>query len=291
MKLARYGNLHDEKPALVDAEGRLRSLEGIVDDITPAVLKPSEIDRLKALSPENLPLVEGAPRLGVPIAGVGKVVAIGLNYSDHAIESGLDIPEEPVVFSKAVTSLHGPNDVVVMPKGSTASDWEVELAIVIGSPARNVSEDEAGACIVGYALANDVSERDWQWNRGGTWDKGKGFDTYLPLGPWVVTADEVGDPQSLDIWLEVNGKRMQDGNTNTMIFDCRKIVSYVSDLMTLMPGDVIITGTPPGVGMGIKPEPVYLRDGDVMKLGISGLGEQEQTVRNFDPALLPALPG
>lgn len=289
MKLARYGARHHEKPALVDTAGQLRSLEGIIDDITPEVLRPENLDALRKINPDSLPIVEGSPRLGVPIKGIGKVVAIGLNYSDHALESGLDIPEEPVVFSKAITSLHGPDDVVVMPKDSTASDWEVELAIVIGSPARNVAEDAAENCIAGYALANDVSERDWQWNHGGTWDKGKGFDTYLPLGPWVVTSDEVGDPQSLDIWLEVNGKRMQNGNTDTMIFTCKTIVSYVSNLMTLMPGDVIITGTPPGVGMGIKPDPVYLKDGDVMRLGITGLGEQQQTVRAFDPALLPEI--
>ena len=278
MKLLRYGPAGRERPGLLDAEGRIRDLSAHLPDLGPDALAPERLAALARLDPSSLPLVEGAPRLGVPVAGVGKFIAIGLNYADHAAESNLPIPTEPVVFTKAISSLSGPNDAVMLPRDSVKGDWEVELGIVIGRRAAYVEEAEALAHVAGYCLVNDVSEREFQIERGGTWDKGKGCDTFGPVGPWLVTADEVGDPQDLDMWLDLNGRRMQTGNTRTMIFGCAEIVSYVSRFMTLMPGDIITTGTPPGVGMGIKPAPVYLKPGDVMTLGIAKLGEQRQEV-------------
>ena len=278
MKLLRYGPAGRERPGLLDAEGRIRDLSAHLPDLGPDALAPERLAALARLDPSSLPLVEGTPRLGVPVAGVGKFIAIGLNYADHAAESNLPIPTEPVVFTKAISSLSGPNDPVMLPRDSVKGDWEVELGIVIGRRAAYVEEAEALAHVAGYCLVNDVSEREFQIERGGTWDKGKGCDTFGPVGPWLVTADEVGDPQDLDMWLDLNGRRMQTGNTRTMIFGCAEIVSYVSRFMTLMPGDIITTGTPPGVGMGIKPAPVYLKPGDVMTLGIAKLGEQRQEV-------------
>jgi 2-keto-4-pentenoate hydratase/2-oxohepta-3-ene-1,7-dioic acid hydratase in catechol pathway len=278
VKLLRYGQKGDEKPGLVDAEGRIRDLSAHLTDISPVTLAPLVLAELSRLDPLSLPLVEGTPRLGVPIVSVGKFIAIGLNYVDHAIEADLPIPKEPVVFTKAISSLSGPNDTVMLPKESAKGDWEVELGIVIGTRASYVEEEGALAHVAGYCLVNDVSEREYQLERGGTWDKGKGCDTFGPVGPWLVTQDEVGDPQNLDIWLDVNGVRMQAGNTRTMIFSCAEIVSYLSRFMTLMPGDIITTGTPPGVGMGKKPSPIYLRPGDVMSLGIERLGSQRQDV-------------
>lgn len=287
MKIVRFGAVGAERPGLIDADGRIRDLSALLPDLDARALRHGAIESLRSIDPGLLPLAPPGVRLGCPIGGIGKVIAIGLNYEDHAREANLPIPAEPVVFTKAVTSIIGPNDAVVMPPGSVKTDWEVELAMVIGRVTRHVAAGEALSGVAGYLLANDVSEREWQWDHGGTWDKGKGFDTYLPLGPWLVTADEVPDPQALDLWLDVNGQRMQRGSTRTMIFSCAEIVAYASRLFTLLPGDVIITGTPPGVGMGMKPEAVYLKSGDVMTLGISGLGEQQQTVHAFDPALLP----
>jgi 2,4-diketo-3-deoxy-L-fuconate hydrolase len=278
MKLLRYGPLGSEKPGLLDAQGQIRDLSGHIADITPAQLSPAALATLAAIDPASLPLVEGSPRYGVPVAGAAKFIAIGLNYADHAAESGMPIPKEPIVFTKAITSLCGPNDTVVIPKGSKKSDWEVELGIIIGTKAQYVDEASALAHVAGYCVINDVSEREWQIERGGTWDKGKGCDTFGPTGPWLVTSDEVGDPQTLDLWLDLNGTRMQTGNTRTMIFGAATLVSYVSQFMTLMPGDIITTGTPPGVGMGIKPEPVFLKPGDVITLGIEKLGAQKQSV-------------
>jgi 2,4-didehydro-3-deoxy-L-rhamnonate hydrolase len=284
MKLVRFGNPGAEKPGLVDDQGHLRDLSDVIADVTPANLSRSALQKIAAIVPSTLPLVAGEPRLGVPIAGVGKFIAIGLNYADHAAEANLPLPSEPIVFQKAITSLSGPNDDVVLPKGSKKSDWEVELGIVIGTRASYVERADALAHVAGYCIVNDVSEREYQMERGGTWDKGKGCDSFGPVGPWLVTTDEVSDPQALDVWLDVNGQRMQQGNTRTMIFDCAEIVSYVSRLMTLMPGDVIATGTPPGVGMGKKPAPIYLKPGDVMTLGIEGLGTQRQQTREWSSA-------
>lgn len=284
MKLVRFGNPGAEKPGLVDDQGRLRDLSDVVADITPANLSRSALQKIAAVAPSEFPLVSGEPRLGVPVAGVGKFVAIGLNYADHAAEANLPLPSEPIVFMKAITSLTGPNDDVILPKGSTKSDWEVELGIVIGTRASYVERADALAHVAGYCVVNDVSEREYQMERGGTWDKGKGCDSFGPVGPWLVTTDEVSDPQALDVWLDVNGQRMQQGNTGTMIFDCAEIVSYVSRFITLMPGDIIATGTPPGVGMGKKPAAIYLRPGDVMTLGIEGLGTQRQQTREWSPA-------
>ncbi|MGX7704830.1 fumarylacetoacetate hydrolase family protein [Methylobacterium sp. Gmos1] len=278
MKLLRYGPAGQEKPGLLDAEGRIRDLSGHLPDLGPEALAPEALARLAALDAGSLPVVEGEPRLGTPVANVGKFIAIGLNFADHAAESNLPVPKEPIVFMKATSSLSGPNDPVMLPKDSVKSDWEVELGIVIGRRAAYVEEGQALDFVAGYCLVNDVSEREYQIERGGTWDKGKGCDTFGPVGPWLVTSDEVGDPQNLDMWLDLNGKRMQTGNTRTMIFTCAQIVSYVSRFMTLMPGDVITTGTPPGVGMGMKPEAVFLKAGDVMTLGIEKLGEQRQDV-------------
>ena len=275
MKLVRYGAPGTEKPGLVDASGKLRDLSGVIPDIGGEVLLPAGLRSLRALDPATLPLVAGAPRLGVPVAGIGKIVAIGLNYSDHAAESNLPVPKEPIIFMKATSSLSGPNDPVTIPRGSEKTDWEVELAAVIGKPAAYVEEKDALAHVAGYLICNDVSERAYQIERGGQWDKGKGCDTFAPLGPWLVTTDEIPDPQVLDMRLDVNGEAMQRGNTRTMIFGMATIVSYVSQFMSLQPGDVITTGTPPGVGMGKKP-PRYLKPGDVMTLSIQGLGEQRQ---------------
>ena len=278
MKLLRYGPKGQEKPGTLDAEGRIRDLSGVVADITPDQLWGEGLAALKAIDPETLPLVEGQPRYGVPVNGVRKFIAIGLNFADHAAESNLPIPAEPVVFTKAVSCLTGPNDTVVIPRGSEKTDWEVELGIVIGKRASYVEQADALDHVAGYVLINDVSERAFQTERGGTWDKGKGCDTFGPVGPWIVTTDEVGDVQTLDMWLDLNGKRMQTGNTRTMIFGVAEIVSYVSQFMTLEPGDLITTGTPPGVGLGQKPEPFYLKAGDVMELGIEKLGRQRQSV-------------
>jgi 2,4-didehydro-3-deoxy-L-rhamnonate hydrolase len=284
MKLVRFGNPGAEKPGLVDERGGLRDLSGVVADITPDNLSRSMLEKLSAISPSKLPPVDGAPRLGAPIAAVGKFVAIGLNYADHAEEANLPLPSEPIVFQKAITSLSGPDDRVVLPKDSKKSDWEVELGIVIGTRASYVERADALAHVAGYCVVNDVSEREYQMERGGTWDKGKGCDSFGPVGPWLVTTDEISDPQALDLWLDVNGQRMQQGNTRTMIFDCAEIISYVSRFMTLMPGDIIATGTPPGVGMGKKPDPIYLKPGDVMTLGIEGLGTQRQEVCEWSAA-------
>jgi 2-keto-4-pentenoate hydratase/2-oxohepta-3-ene-1,7-dioic acid hydratase in catechol pathway len=287
MKLVRFGNPGAEKPGLVDDQGRLRDLSDIVADFTPANLSRSALQNIAAILPSKLPLVAGEQRFGVPVAGVGKFIAIGLNYADHAAEANLPLPSEPIVFQKAITSLSGPNDVVVLPKDSKKSDWEVELGIVIGTRASYVERADALAYVAGYCVVNDVSEREYQMERGGTWDKGKGCDSFGPVGPWLVTPDEVSDPQALDLWLDVNGRRMQQGNTRTMIFDCAEIVSYVSRFMTLMPGDIIATGTPPGVGMGKKPAAIYLKPGDVMTLGIEGLGTQRQQTREWSAAPEP----
>jgi 2,4-didehydro-3-deoxy-L-rhamnonate hydrolase len=280
MKLVRFGNPGAEKPGLIDGQGGLRDLSSVIADITPGNLSRSTLEKLAAISPSKLPSVAGA-RLGVPLAGVGKFVAIGLNYADHAAEANLPLPSEPIVFQKAITSLSGPNDPVILPRNSRKSDWEVELGIVIGTQASYVERADALAHLAGYCVVNDVSEREYQMERGGTWDKGKGCDSFGPVGPWLVTTDEIADPQALDLWLDVNGQRMQQGNTRTMIFDCAEIVSYVSRFMTLMPGDIIATGTPPGVGMGKKPDAIYLKPGDVMTLGIEGVGTQRQEVREW----------
>lgn len=281
MKLVRFGAKGKEKPGLIDKEGKLRDLSGVIADITPEQLAPAALARLTKLDPSKLPLVKGKKRFGVPLNGVRKFLAIGLNYSDHAAEAGMPIPKEPIMFFKADTSLSGPNDDVMLPQGSKKSDWEVELGLVIGKKARYVSKKDALKHVAGYCVVNDVSEREYQIERGGTWDKGKGCDTFGPVGPWLVTTDEIKDPQNLEMWLEVNGKRFQTGNTKTMIFDVATIVSYVSQFMTLMPGDIITTGTPPGVGMGVKPKPRFLKAGDVMTLGVEGLGEQTQKVVAF----------
>jgi len=280
MKLARYGRIGKEKPGLIDHAGKLRDLSGVIDDINPAQLSDKALAKLAKIDPASLPAVRGKPRFGVPLTGVGKFIAIGLNYSDHAAEAGMAIPKEPIVFMKATSCLSGPNDPVMLPKGSKKSDWEVELGVVIGSTARYVSEKDALRHVAGYCVVNDVSEREYQLERGTQWDKGKGCDTFGPVGPWLVTRDEVPDPQSLDIWLDLNGKRVQSGNTRTMIFSVGEIVSYVSRFMTLLPGDIITTGTPPGVGMGMKP-PRFLKRGDELGLGIEGLGEQRQQVIAF----------
>ncbi|WP_316152171.1 fumarylacetoacetate hydrolase family protein [Cupriavidus sp. BIC8F] len=276
MKLVRVGNPGAERPGVIDAHGRVRDLSGIVADIGAAQLAPAALAQLAQVDPASLPVIEGA-RFGVPWSGVGKIVAIGLNYADHAAEAGMPLPAEPIVFLKANSSLNGPNDAVMLPFGSEKTDWEVELGVVIGSTARNVSREAALNHVAGYCVVNDVSEREFQIERGGTWDKGKGCDTFCPAGPWLVTRDEVQDPQALGLWLEVNGERVQKGSTATMVFDVATVVSYVSRFMTLLPGDLIATGTPPGVGMGFKP-PRFLKAGDTMRLGVDGLGEQTQQV-------------
>jgi 2-keto-4-pentenoate hydratase/2-oxohepta-3-ene-1,7-dioic acid hydratase in catechol pathway len=280
MKLVRYGKPGKEKPGLIDADGKLRDLSGVVADIGPEQLSPRGLARLAKVNPAKLPLVRGRPRYGVPLTGSSKFLAIGLYYSDHAAETGSPVPKEPIIFTKTLSSMVGANEEVMLPKGSVKTDWEVELGIVIGTRARYVTKKAALDHVAGYVLVNDVSERAYQLERGGTWDKGKGCDTFGPIGPWILTADEVRNPQNLDMWLDVNGVRKQTGNTKTMIFDCATLVSYVSQFMTLNPGDVITTGTPPGVGMGMKP-PQFLKAGDVMTLGIEGLGEQRQQVVKF----------
>ena len=279
MKLCRYGTAGDEKPGLIDADGHIRELSGHLDDLGPNALAPAALARLAAIDPASLPLVDGAVRFGIPFTGTRQFVAIGLNYADHAAESNLPIPEEPVVFNKWVSCLQGPNDPVTIPRGSIKTDWEVELGVVIGTAAFNVTEAAALDHVAGYVVVNDVSERAWQTERGPTWDKGKGFPTFGPVGPWLVTADEVGDPQALRMWLDVNGERKQDGSTATMIFTVAEIIAYCSQFMTLLPGDIITTGTPPGVGLGQRPEPWYLKAGDVVALGIEKLGQQQQTFR------------
>jgi len=276
MKLLRYGPPGQERPGLLDAQGRIRDLSGHFDDLTGDRLSPASLTDLSGVDPETLPVVEGDPRLGCPVGNIGKFIAIGLNFSDHAAESNLPVPAEPIVFTKAISCIVGPNDTVVIPRGSTKTDWEVELGVVIGTRASYVTKEEALAHVAGYVVVNDVSEREYQIERGGSWDKGKGCDTFGPIGPWLVTSDEVGDVQNLSMWLDVNGERKQTGTTATMIFDVATLVSYISEFMTLMPGDVITTGTPPGVGMGIKPQPQYLKPGDVVRLGIEKLGEQQQ---------------
>ena len=280
MKLVRYGNPGKEKPGLIDADGKLRDLSKVVADIGPNEISPKGLAKLAKLKTDKLPLVRGKPRMGVPFSGSTKFVAIGLNYADHAAETGSPIPKEPIVFHKTLSCMQGANDDIMLPKGSAKTDWEVELGIVIGTRARYVTKKAALSHVAGYVLVNDVSERELQLERGLTWDKGKGCDTFGPVGPWLVTADEVKNPQNLAMWLDVNGQRCQRGNTKTMIFDCAALVSYVSSLFTLNPGDVITTGTPPGVGMGMKP-PVYLKAGDAIALGIEGLGEQRAKVVRF----------
>lgn len=286
MKLLRYGPMGKEKPGVLDADGVLRDLSAVIPDIGPAQLGDVALARLRRLKLAQLPAVRGRPRLGCPVAQVGKFIAIGLNYADHAAEAGLPVPAEPVIFTKAVSCIQGPNDPVMLPKGSKNGDWEVELGVVIGRTARYVAQKDALDHIAGYCVVNDVSEREFQTERGGTWDKGKGCDTFGPIGPWLVTRDEVPNPQRLALWLDLNGERMQTGNTRTMVFNVAKLISYVSRFMTLEPGDVLTTGTPPGVGMGWRdaagqPAPRYLKRGDRMALGIDGLGEQHQDVVAF----------
>ncbi|MEO9777671.1 MAG: fumarylacetoacetate hydrolase family protein [Sedimentitalea sp.] len=278
MKLVRYGEPGAEKPGLIDGDGTLRDLSDHVADIAGTALDDASLDQLRALSPASLPEVSGNPRLGPCVGNIGKFLCIGLNYSDHAAETGADIPEHPILFFKANSAVVGPNDNVSMPRGSTHTDWEVELGVVIGKTAKYVSEADALDYVAGYCVINDVSERYFQTQLTGQWTKGKSCDTFGPTGPWLVTRDEIADVQSLDMWLDVNGERKQTGNTNTMIFTVAQIIEHLSGLMTLHPGDVISTGTPPGVGMGMKPEPVYLKSGDRMDVWIEGLGQQTQTV-------------
>jgi len=286
MKLLRFGPKGHEKPGMLDAQGQLRDLSGVLPDLSSAHLGRASLDRLASIDAAQLPLVAGPVRYAPIVADIGKLICVGLNYSDHAAESGMAVPSEPVLFAKATSSIIGCNDPVVLPRDSVKSDWEVELGVVIGTRARYVGEDEALDYVAGYCVVNDLSEREYQLERGGQWDKGKGCDTFGPVGPWLVTADEVADPQNLGMWLDVNGKRYQTGNTRTMVFTVAQLVSYISRFMTLNPGDVISTGTPPGVGLGQKPEPVYLKPGDSMALGIDGLGQQNQTVHAWDPALI-----
>jgi 2-keto-4-pentenoate hydratase/2-oxohepta-3-ene-1,7-dioic acid hydratase in catechol pathway len=278
MKLLRYGPPGSERPGLLDADGAIRDLSAHLADIDADALQPAALERLRALDPRGLPTVDPAPRLGVPVRGIGKYVAIGLNYSDHAREANLAIPKEPVVFMKATSCINGPNDDVMLPRGATKGDWEVELGVVIGLTTRYVSETRALEHVAGYVLANDVSERQFQMERGTQWDKGKGCDTFGPVGPWLVTTDEISDPQDLGMFLDLNGQRMQTGHTRNMIFSVRQLIAYVSEFMTLYPGDLLITGTPAGVGLGCKPQPVFLKPGDSLHLGIAGLGEQHQRV-------------
>ena len=279
MKLLRYGAPGDEKPGLLDADGNIRDLSGHIDDVTGSVLSDASLDGLRGIEPASLPVVEGNPRIGPCVGNIGKFMCIGLNYSDHAAETGAAIPEHPILFMKANSAIVGPNDDVIMPRGSTKTDWEIELGVVIGTTAKYVSETEALNHVAGYCLCNDVSERHFQSGLTGQWTKGKSCDTFGPTGPWLVTRDEIPDPQALDMTLDVNGARRQTGNTKTMIFTVAQIISHLSNLFTLHPGDVISTGTPPGVGLGIKPDPVFLKEGDVMELWIDGLGTQRQEVR------------
>lgn len=276
MKLIRYGQPGAERPGLLDAQGVLRDLSMLLPDLGAAQLNPRTLAALAAIDATRLPAVAGTPRLGCPVGGVGKIVCVGLNYADHAAEAGMQAPAEPVLFMKAITSLSGPNDEVRIPPGSLKTDWEVELGMVIGTRASHVDEAAALQHVAGYVLANDVSERSYQIERGGQWVKGKSYDTFAPIGPWLVTADEVADPHALDLWLEVNGQRVQNGNTRNFIFGLPKIISYISQFMTLEPGDIVLTGTPAGVGLGQKPAPWFLKPGDVVRLGATGLGEQRQ---------------
>lgn len=282
MKLLRYGEPGQERPALLDSRGGIRDLTGHIPDIAGAALEAASLEALATLNPDSLPLVEGNPRIGPCVGQVGKFICIGLNYADHAAESNMAVPTEPVVFNKWTSAICGPNDDVQIPRGSRKTDWEVELGVVIGRAGRYIDERNAMAHVAGYCVINDVSEREWQLERGGTWDKGKGFDTFGPIGPWLVTKDEIPDPHQLDLWLEVDGHRYQNGNTRTLVFQIPTLIAYLSRCMSLQPGDIISTGTPPGVGLGVKPEPVFLRAGQEMRLGIAGLGEQRQRTVDAD---------
>ena len=286
MKLLRHGPKGHEKPAMLDAQGRVRDLSGVIADLRAEMLTPEGLAPLRAIDPASLPLVAKPGRIAPPWSGMGKFICVGLNYADHAAESGMPVPAEPVLFTKHTSTVIGCNDPVVLPQGSVKTDWEIELGVVIGRTARYVSEADALGHVAGYCVVNDISEREYQLERGGTWDKGKGCDTFGPVGPWLVTSDEVADPQQLSMWLEVNGKRYQNGSTRTMVFGVAHLVSYISRFMTLYPGDLISTGTPPGVGMGCKPESVFLKINDKIELSIEGLGVQNQTVHAWDPALI-----
>lgn len=276
MKLLRYGEKGSEKPGLLDADNQIRDLSGHVPDIAGQALSLDSLAALAAIDPHSLPIVAGQPRIGACVGQVGKFICIGLNYADHAAESNMDVPTEPIIFNKWTSAICGPNDDIQIPRGSLKTDWEVELGVVIGKGGRYIDEANAMEHVAGYCVINDVSEREWQLERGGTWDKGKGFDTFGPIGPWLVTQDEIVDPHTLDLWLEVDGHRYQKGNTRTLIFNVPQLITYLSRCMSLQPGDVISTGTPPGVGLGIKPHPIFLRPGQTMRLGIEGLGEQHQ---------------
>lgn len=282
MKLLRYGEKGSEKPGLLDADNQVRDLSGHVPDIAGQVLSPESLAALAAIDPASLPIVAGQPRIGACVGQVGKFICIGLNYADHAAESNMEVPKEPIIFNKWTSAICGPNDNLEIPRGSLKTDWEVELGVVIGKGGRYIDEANAMEHVAGYCVINDVSEREWQLERGGTWDKGKGFDTFGPLGPWLVTRDEIADPHALDLWLEVDGHRYQQGNTRTLIFNVPQLIAYLSRCMSLQPGDVISTGTPPGVGLGIKPQPVFLRAGQSVRLGIAGLGEQRQVTVQAD---------
>ncbi|CAI8738174.1 Ureidoglycolate lyase [Pseudomonas sp. IT-P44] len=282
MKLLRYGEKGSEKPGLLDADNQIRDLSAHVPDIAGLALSPESLATLAAIDPSSLPIVAGKPRIGACVGQVGKFVCIGLNYADHAAESNMEVPKEPIIFNKWTSAICGPNDNIEIPRGSKKTDWEVELGVVIGKGGRNIDEANAMEHVAGYCVINDVSEREWQLERGGTWDKGKGFDTFGPLGPWLVTRDEITDPHALDLWLDVDGHRYQQGNTRTLIFNVPQLIAYLSRCMSLQPGDVISTGTPPGVGLGIKPQPVFLRPGQTIRLGIAGLGEQQQVTVQAD---------
>lgn len=282
MKLLRVGEPGQERPALLDAQGGIRDLTGHIPDVAGAALEAASLEALATLNPDSLPLVEGNPRIGPCVGQVGKFICIGLNYADHAAESNMAVPSEPVVFNKWTSAICGPNDDVQIPRGSRKTDWEVELGVVIGKAGRYIDERNAMTHVAGYCVINDLSEREWQLERGGTWDKGKGFDTFGPIGPWLVTKDEIPDPHQLDLWLEVDGHRYQNGNTRTLVFRIPTLIAYLSRCMSLQPGDIISTGTPPGVGLGVKPEPVFLRAGQEMRLGIEGLGEQRQRTVDAD---------
>jgi 2-keto-4-pentenoate hydratase/2-oxohepta-3-ene-1,7-dioic acid hydratase in catechol pathway len=277
MKLLRYGKLGKEKPGILDSEGRIRDLSAHVSDITGETISPKSLAKLRKIKIETLPIVRGSPRIGACVSGSQKFVAIGLNYSDHAAESGMTVPPEPIIFTKHMNCISGPNDDVTLPPKSKKGDWEVELGVIIGTKAKNIKRADAMKHVAGYCTINDLSEREFQIERSGQWTKGKSYDTFGPIGPWLVTADEVKDPQKLHLWLELNGKRVQDGNTSTMVYGVEYLVAYLSEFFTLMPGDIITTGTPPGVGMGMKPQR-FLKPGDKMRVGIEGLGEQNQVV-------------
>lgn len=276
MKLLRFGAIGQERPALLDSEGRIRDLASVISDVSGPSLRRDSLNALRSCNPHALPIVDGKPRVGPCVGSVGKIICVGLNYSDHAAESGMPIPNEPILFLKASSSIAGPNDDIQIPRGSEKTDWEVELGVVIGEPGKYISPQRALDHVAGYCVINDLSERSYQLERGGQWDKGKGCDTFAPIGPWLVTPEEISDPQNLDMWLEVDGRRYQSGTTRTMIFGVAHLVSYISEFMSLQSGDIISTGTPPGVGLGQKPTPVYLRPGQQVRLGIAGLGVQEQ---------------